>query len=677
MAKWGVRSGTAALLLLVALVAGALMPAMALGALPFTGGPDQWSNYVLNDHTPVAVHFTADAGSGLATGTTYYVKVRYTVGTSPGSSTNRGYTWNQSAQTWVQERENDWTKFPTVSTDDTGAITGGSGWVFSKFGDDTKSGQYHLMISLSSGVASTTYNCSFVPTVTVLDPRTNGSWVHNGIATTKPANKRAAITDVASTTVFALQKTEAQLVDDNSDGIVDNEDYGPAGAAGDFRMGVPAATAIAVNLNQSTWTPANGFVSGAPDVDLAISAADTIAPSAAGPLTCASGDGTASISWTAATDNSAVAGYQIYRWQPAPVGALYSPVHSLLATVSPGQLFYDDTGLTNGATYLYEVRAYDASTNVGPRSNTATGSPFVPKPSAVVSPDDPNGENDWYVTTPAVTLTASGAGRTCVYSFDAVPSVWMSYTAPIEIPNGVSKLTFAETDGSNLSVTSSLDFKVDTQKPTVALSTPAVSVSVSRNRSFLVTWAGTDKTSGVAGYDVDYRVGPTGSWVPWRGSTSARSAVFTGALGSNNYFRARVRDSAGNLSAYTPAKLTIVPFDQTFAAYSGGWSTAVGSSFYLGTARYTTKKGASARLSFTKGTLYLVAKTGPTLGKIAVYYRDVRVGTVNLHSKTTKYRQVFKILSRSSGTTAGTVRLVNVGVSGHRMVQLDGIAIQR
>ena len=90
----------------------------------------------------------------------------------------------------------------------------------------------------------------------------------------------------------------------------------------------------------------------------------------------------------------------------------------------------------------------------------------------------------------------------------------MSYTAPIEIPNGVSKLTFAETDGSNLSVTSSLDFKGDTQKPTVALSTPAVSVSVSRNRSFLVTWAGTDKTSGVAGYDVDYRVGPTGSWVP-------------------------------------------------------------------------------------------------------------------------------------------------------------------
>ena len=100
-----------------------------------------------------------------------------------------------------------------------------------------------------------------MPTVTVLDPRVNGSWVHNGIATGKADSKRAAVTDVAATTVLSLQKTEMQLVDDDSNGVVDDEQYGPAGATGDFRMGVPTATSLGVNLNQAVWAPGTGFLS--------------------------------------------------------------------------------------------------------------------------------------------------------------------------------------------------------------------------------------------------------------------------------------------------------------------------------------------------------------------------------------------------------------------------------
>ena len=78
------------------------------------------------------------------------------------------------------------------------------------------------------------------------------------------------------------------------------------------------------------------------------------------------GDAGTTISWTAATDDVGVAGYYVYRWTDAPAGAGYTPVPARVATVTTGTS-YADTGLTNGTTYHYYVRAYDAATNVGPR----------------------------------------------------------------------------------------------------------------------------------------------------------------------------------------------------------------------------------------------------------------------------------------------------------------------
>jgi hypothetical protein len=675
MAKRGIRL-TALLSVLAAVMIGVLVPSVALAApTPFTGGADQWPAYVPSDHTPVAVHFSAEASGGLAANTLYNVKVRYTVGTSPSPTTNRGFTWNPITFEWVQERDvRGWTAFPSVTTDASGAISSSSGWVFAKFGDDTQSGQYHLMISLSAS-GGATFNSSILPTVTVLDSRVGGSWVHNGLATGKPASKRAAITDAASSTVLSLSKTEAQGVDDDSNGIVDDEDWGPAGSTGDFHMSVPASTGIGVNLNQAVWAPATGFVSGPADVDLAISAADTIAPTAPGLLGSSSGDTTASLVWTAASDLSGVAGYYVYRWSPAPLGAPYSPVHSRVATLGSGVTTFDDNGLANGTTYVYEVRAFDASSNVGPRSMTTTASPTVAGPQVQVTPASPDGDDDWYVTTPTVTLQV-GLGRTALYSFEATPSTWTTYTAPINPPSGVSTLLYRETDGVTMSATETLGFKVDTSSPVAAVSAPAFSVPVSKSKTFGVSWSAVDVGSGAASYDVQYRTSTTGTWVAWRASTSDTSALFTGAAGSSNYFRVRGIDAAGNVGEWTDAACTVVPFDQSKAHLSSGWKTASNSNYYLGSARYTTKKGASATLSFTNGTSYLVANSGPKLGKIAVYWGGKKVRTVNLHSSSTKYRQVFKLIS-STGSKAKTVKLVNLGASGHSRVEIDGFAFKR
>jgi hypothetical protein len=368
-----------ALSLVVSLIVGPVSASAAVtpaASSVFTGGPDQAPTYMLNDHTPVAVHFTA---TGLTPNAEYYLKVRVTVGTSPSGTTNRGWTWNPLTSMWVQERDA-WTSFPQVETDSSGNIGSNAGWTFVKFGDVTQSGTYHIMISLSDTGQSSTFNSSIVPAVTVLDPRVNGSWVHNGRLTNASyAGKNARVTDDASTTVLSLQKAEANGLDDDSNGIVDDEKYSSAGPAGDFRMGVPTGTAISVNLNQSRWAPANGFVSGAADVDLAVaSTTDTSAPTAPGTLTGSSGDATASLSWSAASDNTAVAGYYVYRWATILGGQAYSPVHSRIATLGASATSYDDTALTDGTEYNYEVRAFDAATNVGPRSNTLTVAPLAP-----------------------------------------------------------------------------------------------------------------------------------------------------------------------------------------------------------------------------------------------------------------------------------------------------------
>ena len=141
---------------------------------------------------------------------------------------------------WVQAADGDWTKFPTATTDGTGAITQ-SPWIYYKFGDATKTGPYALIVSLSTGVSGTTKNgTSFVP-VTVFDPATEGGWVHDGVDNSSFTNKRTDIVDQATPgNPLALRFTEKNLVDDDNNGVVDDEQYGPV-QNGSFDMAVPKA----------------------------------------------------------------------------------------------------------------------------------------------------------------------------------------------------------------------------------------------------------------------------------------------------------------------------------------------------------------------------------------------------------------------------------------------------
>lgn len=652
------------------------MPASA--ANPFYGGPVLWGSVMLSDSTPVAIRYAGDAASGLAPNTTYRIKVRLCPGPVPSGTTNRGFTWNPVTSMWVQERDTSggtWAKCATVTTDARGQIPAGQDWLYASFGDELSSGTYYLLISLSGG-QSDTFNASHEPTVTVLDTSEQASWVHNGIATGVPGGTPVTVVDDASSTVLTVVRTEPQGCDDDSNGIVDDEDYGPAGRTGDFRVGVRAGQVLRLKVGDSFWPDAAGFTSGPVDTDIALGASDMTPPTAPGIALASTGDAQVTVSWGTAVDDNAVTGYRVYRWTAAPQGAAWSPVHTAIATVSASQHSFTDVTATNGTTYFYEVRAVDAATNVGPRGTTASATPHAPVPTAQLSPTSPDGDNGWYVTTPTVSLTPSVAGRLVQYSLEPTPATWLAYTTPLTLPVGSQIVSFREFDGAAYSAVQTLPVQFDPLPPVATVSAPTWSVTNSASRTFTVSWTGTDPISGVPAYEVDYRTGTT-DWhaTPWRPSTMATSTTFAGSSGQTYYFRIRAIDGAGNYSPYMTSVGTSVPYDQTSASYSSGWRTASRSGDFLGSYRYATSSGRYLNFRLSRGTLYLVANTGPKFGKAAVYFRGRKVATIDTYSRTSKVRQVFK-LARFSGSSASMVKVVNLGTYRRSRIEIDGFIVR-
>lgn len=374
MRNWSRRRYLALLLAASMLLPfGAATPASA-AAYTFTGGATDQVLYVPNDHTPIGFRFKADAG--LSPSSAYYLKVRFTVGTSPSPSTNRGMTWNSTTGAWVPDLGGaNWADYPVVTTASDGTLP--EQWVFAKFADPSKSGSYYVMISLQNVVTGDVYNAGTLPTTTVLNMATNGAWVHNGTAVASNlGNKRVECTAASDeTSVFSLAKSEMDAIDSDADGIVDNEDHGPAGKAGDFRLAVPVNTDFKVLLSRTTTYIATHRIA-VPDTDIALNAADQEAPTAPASLVVTPGNESNALAWGASTDTggSGIAQYRIYRWQASPSSA-YTMPRAVIATVGPDVTSYVDKGLVVGSQYFYEVRAVDASTNVGPRSVTASGIP--------------------------------------------------------------------------------------------------------------------------------------------------------------------------------------------------------------------------------------------------------------------------------------------------------------
>ncbi len=657
---------------------------------PFSGGPQVGyaPTVVPNDHTPLAVRFSA---SSLEASSTYYVKVRLTLNPDPatggGGSAHRGFIWNKTTGEWVRNRGEAWDKYPTVQTDGAGNVisTNDANWMFFKFGNENNEGTYYLNITLNKGgIDGQSRNSDTPLAVQVVDMKSDGAWLHNGTAAAATNFKRVSLNsfDTTSSTnsVLSIGRTELNEIDDDSNLVVDDEDYGPAGKTGDWRLAASAETTVDVYIQQSlqSGVGGNNFVMGDADQDIALGAADQSAPTSPTALMATSADGTVELEWDASTDNVGVTQYNVYRW--VDVNSVeYTPAHVLIGTTTSTE--YEDATVTGGVTYNYEVRAVDADTNVSARSDKATieALPPIPTIDAVADPAAPNGSDGWYAgAAPTVSLTSSAQA---MYSWDTTAGAFTPYTAPLTPPQGVHTLYYyAEDAWGQRSETAETMFKVDSSLPTAAVNTPAISTNQSTTRKFTIYLSSKDAApgSGVVSYDVDKKVGASAKWSRLTTATKAKKLTLNGGAGNTYYYRVRARDAAGNVGPWSAAKLTMVPYDNAQMYLRGSWKSLYAKSYYLETSRRAKSSSASASLKFKGGTkAYLITSKRANRGKFKVYRDGKYIKTISLYSSTTKYRQNIYLCSlKGSGTH--TIKLVPVRVSSRRpYADIDGIAIKR
>ena len=286
---------------------------------------------------------------------------------------------------------------------------------------------------------------------------------------------------------------------------------------------------------------------------LAAHAADTQAPSVPSGLKAATISATQiNLTWTAATDNVGVKGYQVF-------------VNNVVVSTTSSTSF-QHIGLAAGTTYNYRVNAFDAAGNYSGWTPTAvaakttqavaasdTTPPSVPSglTGTAVSNTQINlkwtastdnvGVKGYYVylndvalaitTTPSYTHTGLIAGTTYNYrvsAYDAVPN-HSAWTAPVAV----------KTTGTP---------PADTTPPSVPSGLAGTAIS---NTQINLTWTASTDNVGVKGYQVfvnDVVVS----------TTTTTSFQHTGLAASTTYnYRVNAFDAAGNYSGWTPTPLVV------------------------------------------------------------------------------------------------------------------------
>jgi hypothetical protein len=125
-----------------------------------------------------------------------------------------------------------------------------------------------------------------------------------------------------------------------------------------------------------------GSASASFDVTSPPPSTDTTPPSAPSNLAATASDAKVDLSWGASSDDVGVTGYRIIR------------NGSQIASVS-GRT-YSDTGVINGTSYSYVVRAIDAAGNVSQDSNTVTARPLAPPPGSTPTLTPVDGGANYY-----------------------------------------------------------------------------------------------------------------------------------------------------------------------------------------------------------------------------------------------------------------------------------------
>lgn len=383
-------------------------------------------------------------------------------------------------------------------------------------------------------------------------------------------------------------------------------------------------------------------------------------------------DGAAHVTWSAPDDNGATIRDYVVRSSP-DTGAHY---------VSGTMHATDVDGLVNGTAYTFTV---DAENRAGLTSGTTASAPVTPfgAPGAVSGVTATRTSGGVHVTWSAAdgngttvtgyTVVASPGGATVAVDGSTLTAdvtglaSGTTYTFTVRATNAAG-------DGAN-SVPSNA-VTPDGTPPVVGVAAlPAFTLA----GTIGLHYGATDPGSGVASYDVRYRVAPAGGTfgayaypAAWQRVT-ATTVTRVAARGLTFCFSVAARDVFGNVSPFSAERCTATPLDDRSLTASAGWAATTAAAYYGGTMRSTATRGSTlTRTGVTARRLALVVTRCATCGTVGVYLNGVLLKQVSLAASRTAYQQVVAVDLGSVRSGTVTVRALDT-----RRVYVDGLGVSR
>jgi chitodextrinase len=290
------------------------------------------------------------------------------------------------------------------------------------------------------------------------------------------------------------------------------------------------------------------------EVDLFEAPPDTTPPSGITGFTATAHDGYIYTFWDAATDNEAVSHYEIYR-------------NNVKIAETPNTN-YTHNGLTNGTTYLFKVRAVDASTNTGAFSDTIS---IYPKDN--IPPYQPTGLAVAVSDYQATLTWAAHSGYTDFRLYKLYLDGAHVFTSPVGDATYLSHTFTGLTNGDTYTFgvsavdTSFNEGNMGVKSAKVHGEPPPIPTGVSStvtSDSATITWDSIVAPADFAGYNV-YKNGVKVTPAPITATTYLASGLVSG---TSYEFKVTSIDTHGNESdfsasttalPYSPLDVTLIP----------------------------------------------------------------------------------------------------------------------
>jgi chitodextrinase len=344
---------------------------------------------------------------------------------------------------------------------------------------------------------------------------------------------------------------------------------------------------------------------------------DTAAPTAPTGLTATGGVGSAALKWTAASDNTGVARYNVHR----------SSTPNFTPTAGnrvgqPGATSFTDSGVAAG-TWYYKVTAEDAAGNIGPPSAEASATvsldgtpPSVPS-GLKASAGSTSASLAWNASTDnvgvagyRVTRNGTQAGTASSPSFNdsgLAPNTAYTYTvAAYDAAGNTSEPSEPVTVTTSSAAGLALDKAVTTRQSSPATTISAPALTTAGTGELLLAFIGSDgpnatsaqSISGVSGGGLAWALrqranAQAGTAEIWQAVAPAKltNAVITATRASGSYQGAITvaafigADTAANGAVGSGAAASGAPTASLVTTRAGSWVWGVGEDWDKATAR--------------------------------------------------------------------------------------------